>query len=83
MALLKVEHQSRIGDACAGQRANGSGRNGVDADIMRSKVGGEVAHGRLESGLCHISAAARFATSVKEKQDITMVRMKLSREVSA
>ena len=30
-----------------------------------------------------ISAAARFATSVKEKHEISMVRMKFSRVVSA
>ncbi len=30
-----------------------------------------------------ISAAARLAISVKEKQEITMVRVKLSRVVSA
>ena len=32
---------------------------------------------------CGISSAARLASSVKEKHEITMVREKFSREVSA
>ena len=44
MELLKPQHVALIGDPCAGERANGPRRDGVDANIARTEIGREIAH---------------------------------------
>src|ERR1051326_6155478 len=50
MAVLEIEHQPRLGDAGAGERAHRPGRNGVDADAGRAEIRCEVAHRGLQRG---------------------------------
>ena len=49
--LLEGEHIARVGNAGAGQRADGPCRDGVDADFLVAEIDREITHRRLEPGL--------------------------------
>jgi hypothetical protein len=48
---MRFEHVAQCAHAARGQRLDGPGRNGVDADVLRSQLIRQVAHGRLQRGL--------------------------------
>ena len=51
MGALEIIHGARVADAGARQRANRAGGNGVDANIARAEVGGQIAHARFQRRL--------------------------------
>ena len=53
MTLLEREHETRIADPGARERADRAGRDGVDADRRRPEIGRQITHRGLERGLRH------------------------------
>ena len=53
MLLLEREHVAGIGYARAGERADRSGRDGVDADLLRTEIDGKVPNRSFQRRLRH------------------------------
>ena len=49
--LAPAEHEAGVGDGRSGQRAHGTGGDGVDPNPLGPQVGGEITHARLKRRL--------------------------------